>query len=331
MAQPSMTGGGSFGSMFASTGGINAFLEGPWQDLTEGLASVITKDNSYRAYINEKRSARKRGRLTNALQPLETISTMLAKEPRLAKVFGPGGAYDGMLQTQVALARASLAENGLPPELADQYTMVIGALSQLDEEVDETPEMKNLRYAQERGIEPGTPEWVALGLGEQKVDKPDYLTPYTDNSGNRMQPVAVDGEIIQVNLGKARDERELAFNFGQAKLNLAMRSNGLQTGDPNIDRLDPAVAQKVAQQLQAMDPFSQLLSGVLGGEGGAAPAPAPAPSGPAVPQEGAPSPSAPGEAQPMPPDPKQLVAGQTYLTPRGKAIYNGDGTFTAVP
>jgi hypothetical protein len=208
-AQPSMTGGGSFGSMFASTGGINAFLEGPFQDLTEGLASVITKDNSYRAYINEKRSARKRGRLTNALQPLETISTMLAKEPRLAKVFGPGGAYDGMLQTQVALARASLAENGLPPELADQYTMVIDALSQAGEEPEMTAAQQNLRAWEENynNGQPAPPDIARQFLGGGQTQDPnekkigEFQRP---DGGMTFIMQRADGTYYSMDAGQAR-------------------------------------------------------------------------------------------------------------------------------
>jgi hypothetical protein len=146
--------GGAFGASAGKQSGvnwgsINQFLEGPFQDLTEGLASVITKDNAYRQYINEKRSARKRQRLHNALEPLELIAGMLAKEPRLAKVYGPGGAYDGSLQTQAAIARAALAENGLPPESADQYLSIIAGLMEPPVPPEQAPPPEGTALQQE--------------------------------------------------------------------------------------------------------------------------------------------------------------------------------------
>jgi hypothetical protein len=185
--------GGAFGPSAGKQSGvnwgsINQFLEGPFQDLTEGLASVITKDNAYRTYINEKRSARKRQRLTDILSVPEMYANLAQKNPQaFAKLYGPGGAFDGEIQTTRALVQEQLVNSGMDPALADHYFNVVDAMTRIPPEATELPDkVQVLQYAQQQGIQPGSPEWIGLGLGEQDAQMRKSIGTYPGADGQEM-------------------------------------------------------------------------------------------------------------------------------------------------
>jgi hypothetical protein len=193
--------GGAFGPSTGKQSGmnwgsINQFLEGPFQDLTEGLASVITKDNAYRAYINEKRSARRRQRLTDILSVPEMYANLAQKNPQaFAKLYGPGGTFDGEIQTTKELVRSQLVDNGLDPALADHYFTVVDAMTRIPPEAAELPDkVQVLQYAQQQGIQPGSPEWTGLGLGEQDAQESDWVVKGT-YPGNGEEMVILQNRV----------------------------------------------------------------------------------------------------------------------------------------
>jgi hypothetical protein len=204
--------GGAFGPSAGKQSGvnwgsINQFLEGPFQDLTEGLASVITKDNAYRQYINEKRSARRRQRLTDILSVPEMYANLAQKNPQaFAKLYGPGGTFDGEIQTTKELVRSQLVDNGLDPALADHYFTVVDAMSRIPPEATELPDkVQVLQYAQQQGIQPGSPEWIGLGLGEQDASTDKKIGEFQRPDGGMTYIMQrPDGTSYPMDAGQAR-------------------------------------------------------------------------------------------------------------------------------
>jgi hypothetical protein len=263
--------GGAFGPSTGKQSGmnwgsINQFLEGPFQDLTEGLASVITKDNAYRQYISEKRSKRRRDRLNNVLEPFEMVAGMIAKDPRVAKMFAPGGAHDDFFAKQAPLAKSAIVENGGDPSFVDTQMAIIAAMSQLPEEDTRSPFEKDIDTLAERGVEL-TDEELKKGAGvavqapeDQKLSevkgadglmkvmmmKPDGSTYVLDGPAYKPDRVAGDAEA----------------SVAQKKLALAFAAAGVPVGTP-IEQLTLEQAQAVQAKLGSTDFLTNLI-GALG-------------------------------------------------------------------
>jgi hypothetical protein len=266
--------GGAFGPSAGKQSGvnwgsINQFLEGPFQDLTEGLASVITKDNAYRQYINEKRSARKRQRLQNVLEPMEMVAGMIAKEPRLAKMYAPGGAYDGFLQTQSALIEQEGISNGLDGKgMAERYMTLIAAMSQLPDD-SRTPFEKDVDTLRSEGIEP-TQEELKKGAGvyiePQQADADQKLSDFKGADGRqKIMMQRPDNSTYVIDAGEYKPDRvagDAEASVAKQKLDLAFAAAGVPVGTP-IEQLTLEQAQAVQAKLGSTDFLTNLI-GALG-------------------------------------------------------------------